>query len=236
MKRTPTEIKVVFEREEKEYEAEIIATDKKVNLAFLKVKDLEGREVSVVDFDAAVKADLGAMVAAVSRLTKGYDYSPYVRTAYVSGSIKKPRKALMLDGSVRSEGLPVFTMSARTAPPVARCSRQTRTGAAQKRLRVKTPATLAPLPMRISRRSLRPGLRMPASAHPRSTPGTACRDEGSGGARLTAIVRYGIPDKPGGSSVSTVSSLKPACRGTACTSCRFRRDRDRCDRSCRRSA
>ncbi len=110
MKRTPKEIKVVFEGEEKEYEAEIVATDKKVNLAFLKVKDLEGRDVSVVDFNEPAAVELGTKVAAVNRLDKGFDYAPYVRTANVSGSIKKPRKALMLDGSINSEGLPVFTM------------------------------------------------------------------------------------------------------------------------------
>ena len=110
VKRTPQEIKVIFEREEKEYEAELVATDSKVNLAFLKVKDLEGRDVQIADFANPVSGEVGQKVAAVGRLEKGYDYAPYVRTAVVSGSIKKPRRALILDGSVRSEGLPVYSM------------------------------------------------------------------------------------------------------------------------------
>lgn len=110
MKRRVQEIKIVFEREEKEYDGELVATDKKVNLAFIQVNDLEGRKISPVSFEAAVKAEAGARVASVSRLDKGFDYAPYVRTARICGKIRKPRKALMLDGSIRTEGLPVYTM------------------------------------------------------------------------------------------------------------------------------
>ncbi|MFH0945529.1 MAG: serine protease [Planctomycetota bacterium] len=110
LKRTPQEIKVIFEREEKEYDADLVATDKNVNLAFLKVRDLEGRELSVARFDESADVEVGQKVAAVGRLKKGYDYAPHVRSAVVSGRIKKPRKALILDGGVTTEGLPVYTM------------------------------------------------------------------------------------------------------------------------------
>lgn len=110
VKRTPVELKVVFDREEKEYDAELVATDKKVNLAFLQIKDLEGREVSTVTFDGSEKPEIGAKVASVCRLEKGYDYAPYVRTATISGSIKKPRKAMMIDGGGFVDGLPVYTL------------------------------------------------------------------------------------------------------------------------------
>lgn len=109
LKRIPQEIKVIFEREEKEYAAELVATDQKVNLAFLKVLDLEGRKPAWVRFDAPVEVAIGDPVMAVARLQKGFDYAPFVRSARVCGQIKKPRKALMLDGTVRTEGLPVFT-------------------------------------------------------------------------------------------------------------------------------
>jgi S1-C subfamily serine protease len=111
VKRIPKEIKVIFEREEQEYDAELVATDKRVRLAFLQVLDLEGRELVPVSFDPAASVDLGDRVASVGRLEKGFDYAPYVTTAQVSGRIKKPRKALMLDGSISTEGLPVFTMT-----------------------------------------------------------------------------------------------------------------------------
>src|SRR5262245_14293385 len=83
--------------------------------------------------------------------------------------------------------LPVFTTSARVGRPKARCSLATWTGAAQKRLRVNTPATLAPCASVTSSRSLRPDLRIPASATPSLTPFTGSRSSGPGGLRLTAI-------------------------------------------------
>jgi len=63
----------------------------------------------------------------------------------------------------------------------------TRTGAAQKRLRVKTPATLDPAESVISNKSLRLALRTPASVTPSRTPLIASKAEGSGAGRLTAI-------------------------------------------------
>lgn len=108
VKVTPLEIKVVFEREEKEYDAALVATDKKVNLAFVKVKDLEGREVRVIDFSSPAGLSVGAGVHQVGRMAKGYDYAPYVMRSVVNGRLKKPRKAWMLDGSVSLTGLPVF--------------------------------------------------------------------------------------------------------------------------------
>ncbi len=61
--------------------------------------------------------------------------------------------------------LPVLTTSARIgAWPAPRCALHTCTGAAQKRLAVNTPATVAPGASVITSRSLRLALRTPASA------------------------------------------------------------------------
>lgn len=110
-KRTPTEIKVIFDGNDKEYESELVATDKKLGLAFVRVKDLAGHAPKIVSFADATDVDLGVELAAVSRLAKGYDYAPFIETAKVNGKLKKPRKALMLDNpGVTGVGLPVFTM------------------------------------------------------------------------------------------------------------------------------
>ncbi|MBI3268925.1 MAG: hypothetical protein HYZ53_07880 [Planctomycetes bacterium] len=109
MKITPTDIKVVFEREDKEYTAFLAATDSKLGLGFLKVEDLGDRKLAAVDFGSCASPGLGDMVAGVGRQKKGYDYAPYFESARVSGEIAKPRKAWMLDGSISGAGLPVFT-------------------------------------------------------------------------------------------------------------------------------
>ena len=76
--------------------------------------------------------------------------------------------------------LPVLISRARTGWPLARCSRQTCTGAAQNRFCVKTPATLAPGSSRKTVRSRRPALRMPACAVPMRTPAIGSKDSGAG--------------------------------------------------------
>src|SRR5688572_13667812 len=81
--------------------------------------------------------------------------------------------------------LPVLTTSARTE--FFRCFLARITGAAQKRLRVNTPATAEPSASRMTRRSLRPGLLTAAIATPVCTPATRCSDAASGGGRFTAI-------------------------------------------------
>ena len=89
--------------------------------------------------------------------------------------------------------LPVLITMARTPfteAAEARCSRHTCTGAAQKRLRVKTPATAVPSSSRNTVRSLRPTLRIPASATPMRTPGTPWISAGSGAARWTGMGHF----------------------------------------------
>ncbi|MCY1229504.1 hypothetical protein D9M72_418680 [compost metagenome] len=87
--------------------------------------------------------------------------------------------------------LPVLTTRARMPLPdllaAARCSRHTCTGAAQKRLLVKTPATVLPSATRTTSTSLRLALRMPASAQPSSTPATDFRFSAWGSGRLTGM-------------------------------------------------
>src|SRR5258706_4956389 len=86
--------------------------------------------------------------------------------------------------------LPVLITSARVdnaGSSVDKCWRVTTTGAAQKRFCVNTPATFAPSASLMTSRSLRPGLRMFASAMPSATPGTGNREAGSGAERFTGM-------------------------------------------------
>ncbi|MBI4575173.1 MAG: trypsin-like peptidase domain-containing protein [Planctomycetes bacterium] len=114
IKMTPKEIKVIFEREETEYDAFLAATDSKLDLAFVQVERLEGKELRPVGFEEARDLAVGQKVASVSRLAKGYDFAPYFETARVSGEIAKPRKAWMLDGGLGAFGLPVYDLDGAT--------------------------------------------------------------------------------------------------------------------------
>jgi hypothetical protein len=86
--------------------------------------------------------------------------------------------------------LPVLMSSARTPCPCWRLSRQICTGAAQKRLVVKTPPTLAPSSSNMTVRSLRAVFLMAASVTPMRTPAIGKRVCGSGWGRLTGIAGF----------------------------------------------
>jgi hypothetical protein len=111
---TPTDFKVVVEREEKEYSAFLAATDTNLGLSFLKVEGLGDRKLPVVDFASAASPAPGQKLVSVSRLSKGYDYAPYFESARVSGEITRPRQAWMLDGTVSAIGLPIYLLSGET--------------------------------------------------------------------------------------------------------------------------
>src|SRR5438309_10348020 len=115
--------------------------------------------------------------------------------------------------------LPVLTSSARGDPPETRCSLATCTGAAQKGFCVKTPETRAPSASVMRRRSLRPALRIPASATPSLTPLTGNKSSGRGGLKLTAIFfrpffEAGRPPGRAGSSQFAVTVLVFFSRST----------------------
>src|SRR2546423_2365731 len=114
--------------------------------------------------------------------------------------------------------LPVLTRSAR-GNPEAKCSFATWTGAAQNRFWVNTPETDAPSASVMRSRSLRPALRIPASATPSLTPLTGNKSSGRGGFKLTAIFfrpffEAGRPPGRAGSSQFAVTVLVFFSRST----------------------
>lgn len=93
----------------KEYDGFLAATDTVLDLAFVKMEGVAGA-LPAVDFADAAEVAVGDRVYLVARLSKGYDYAPYLQACRVSGEIAKPRKAWALDGSLQL-GLPVFAPS-----------------------------------------------------------------------------------------------------------------------------
>jgi len=100
-----------IDREEKEYSAALVASDANLGLSFIKIQDLADRKLTAVDFSGAATIATGDMVAAITRLGKGFDYAPLYTTARVTGEISKPRDAWALTGDVTDVGLPVYNTS-----------------------------------------------------------------------------------------------------------------------------
>lgn len=109
MKITPTSLKVIFEHETKEYDAFLAASDTVLGIAFLQIENLEGRIITPIDFSTPATATIGQQVAQISRLSKGFDYTPVFQLGRINGEITKPRKGWCV--SMGDFGLPVFSLT-----------------------------------------------------------------------------------------------------------------------------
>jgi hypothetical protein len=95
---TPTNLRVVFAGDEKEYEAILGATDSKLGLAFVLIRDLKGRAAGAVDLNKSAEPNVGDTLYAVTRLGQGFDYAPVCQEARVVGQVTKPRNMWVLQG------------------------------------------------------------------------------------------------------------------------------------------
>jgi hypothetical protein len=111
IKTAASEIKVLFEQDQKESGAFLAATDSNLGLAFIQLEAPAGRKLGVVDFSHPGSPAIGDTIVAVSRLGKGFDATPYFTTARLSGEVTKPRKAWVIDRMIMTLGLPVFSLA-----------------------------------------------------------------------------------------------------------------------------
>ena len=111
VKITPADLKVVFEKDEKEHDAFVVVKDSKRGLVFLQLKDFKAtdRVLKVTDFSKSVKPAIGDQVVTPLRLAKGFDYATCFSIGRIIGKVKKPRKALLTDRS-SVVGTPIFTL------------------------------------------------------------------------------------------------------------------------------
>lgn len=107
VKATPSKFKVIFPGDAKEYDAILGATDSKLNLAFVRIRDLEGKEAAWVDFGNPGTVAVGQELIGVSRYGKGFDYAPYFGRSLVTGEVVQPRPMFAVDRAA-GNGLPLF--------------------------------------------------------------------------------------------------------------------------------
>jgi hypothetical protein len=108
IKSTPSQIRVTFPGETREYPAILGATESKLGLAFVRIRDLEGKAIPSLAGDAAPEPAAGDRVYGVSRLGEGFDYAPYVDELRVSGRLTKPREMINIEGDFVNLAHPVF--------------------------------------------------------------------------------------------------------------------------------
>lgn len=109
LKVTPTSIRVIFPGDEKEYDAILGATDTKLGLAYVLIRDLAGRAAPPLDMAKTAEPAVGDVLYAVTRLGQGFDYAPICQKANVIGQVSKPRQMWSLDGEAPEAGHPLYT-------------------------------------------------------------------------------------------------------------------------------
>ena len=94
----PSNLRVVFPGDTKEYDAVLGAKDSKLGLAFVLIKDLAGKNVQPIDMTKSVTPKIGQILYSVSRLDQGFDYAPMASRAKVAGQVTKPRDMWIIEG------------------------------------------------------------------------------------------------------------------------------------------
>jgi hypothetical protein len=108
IKATPTDIRVLFGNEVEEYDAQLVARDSNLGLAFVQILDLKGREVKPVDLSTGRMVEIGQELVGVTRLPRGFDCAPAIGTLMVRAGIEKPRKMWAVSGEFGAAGHVVF--------------------------------------------------------------------------------------------------------------------------------
>ena len=105
---TPSNIRVIFPGDTKEYPAVIGAKDSKLGLGFILIRDLAGKTISPIDLTAKSEPKTGMTLYSVLRLGQGFDHAPMVQRVRISGQVTKPRAMWILQGAGGSAGKPLY--------------------------------------------------------------------------------------------------------------------------------
>jgi hypothetical protein len=108
VKSTPSQFRVTFPGETKEYPAILGATESKLGLAFIRIRDLEGKQIPALAGEPVPDPAPGDRLYGVSRLGEGFDYAPYVDEMRVSGRVTKPRDMINVEGDFLNLAHPLF--------------------------------------------------------------------------------------------------------------------------------
>ncbi len=104
----PSNIRVIFPGDTKEYSAVIGAKDSKLGLGFILIRDLAGKTLTAVDLVTKSEPKTGQSLFSVTRLGQGFDHAPMVQRVRVAGRVTKPRDMWILQGAGNSAGKPLY--------------------------------------------------------------------------------------------------------------------------------
>jgi S1-C subfamily serine protease len=108
LKMTPTDFKVTLPGDPVEHAAFLAAADSDLDLAFLQLESPPPAKLPAISFDAGRTLQVGDEVAGISRMSPGFDRTPFVTSLRIRGRIEKPRRAWIVAASTDLLGLPIF--------------------------------------------------------------------------------------------------------------------------------
>ncbi|MGE0193113.1 MAG: hypothetical protein AB7T63_13850 [Planctomycetota bacterium] len=120
LKITPSSIRVVFPGDPKEYPAILGAKDSKLGLAFVLIRDLEGRAAKPLDLSRRATPRVGDTIYGVTRLGQDFDHAPLCSAATVVSEITRPRACWALDDAGRYIAEPMYTLDGAVTGVVVR--------------------------------------------------------------------------------------------------------------------
>jgi len=107
----PTDIKVLVGRDEEEFQADIVAVDNDLDLAWLVIKNPAKKVFDAIDFKADAVPTIGEAVYGVRRMSKFFDRASIVEFGVVAAIVKRPRDLYVTSGDL-SQSLGTVTMNA----------------------------------------------------------------------------------------------------------------------------
>ncbi|MCB9850038.1 MAG: hypothetical protein H6817_04970 [Phycisphaerales bacterium] len=112
MTATPTDIKVLIGDDTEGVEAELIARDTELDLAWVKIKEPGDKTFEYLDFSKGEKPEIGSRILMLRRMGKYFARSLVVGDARIGGMTKKPRDLYIPSGALGGGlGLPVYADS-----------------------------------------------------------------------------------------------------------------------------
>jgi len=109
MSATPTDLKVLVGDDTEGVEAELLARDSELDLAWVRIKDPGDKTFEYIDFSKGAKPEIGQRVVALRRLGKFFARVSVALEDRIGGMTAKPRELYVPTGSgMGALGMPVF--------------------------------------------------------------------------------------------------------------------------------
>lgn len=105
----PTDLKVLVGDDTEGVEAELLARDTELDLAWVQIKDPGGKSFAAVDWSKPAKPKLGQKLLTIGRLSKYFDRATVVRELRTAGFVTKPRELIVPSDAGAGLGMPVYT-------------------------------------------------------------------------------------------------------------------------------